>query len=43
MREMEAGEVSEEQVDLNSTVENDELDDDFDDLDMDIEESEPSL
>ncbi|ESS09464.1 MAG: YlqD protein [uncultured archaeon A07HN63] len=43
MREMEAGEVSEEQVDLNSAVENDELDDDFDDLDIDIEESEPSL
>ena len=43
MREMEAGEVSKEQVDLNSTVENDELDDDFDDLDMDIEESGPSL
>jgi Protein of unknown function (DUF2869). len=43
MREMEAGEVSEEQVDLNSAVENDELDDDFDDLDIDIEESGPSL
>lgn len=43
MREMEAGEVSEEQVDLNSTVENDDLDEDFDDLDMDIEGSGPSL
>ena len=43
MREMEAGEVSEEQVDLNSTTANDDLDDEFDDLDMDIEESGPSL
>ncbi|TQQ79927.1 hypothetical protein EGH24_10620 [Halonotius terrestris] len=43
MREMEAGEVSQEQIDINSAVEDDELDDDLDDLDLDIEESGPSL
>ena len=44
MREMEAGELSEEQVDLNKSVEEDDdgIDDDLDDLDLDIEEG-PSL
>ena len=42
MREMEAGELSEEQVDINDTVEV-EPDDLDDGLDIDIEESGPSL